>query len=110
MFAWPEYRQTVRLVQVAAVSFPEVAFFWHEQGTRKYINFLAEDMASVVAARDGHSPDWNFLAGLFLHGFSGWYALEASADPIPDERAEGFARQLIDTILAALAAHGNPQV
>lgn len=105
MFAWPEYRQTSRLVQTAAISFPDVAVYWQEQGTRKFIEFLAEDMASVGELKSGQSPDWHFLAGLFLHGFAGWYALEASGGPISDERAEGFGRQLIDTILAAVAAH-----
>ena len=109
MFAWPEYRQTSRLVQTAAISFPDVAVYWQEQGTRKFIAFLAEDMSSVAEPGWGQAPDWQFLAGLFLHGFSGWYALEASAGPISDERADSFARQLIDTILAALAAHENPR-
>jgi AcrR family transcriptional regulator len=110
MFAWPEYRQTSKLIQTAAISFPDVAVYWHEQGTRKFITFLAEDMASVFEPKGGESPDWPFLAGLFLHGFSGWYALEESVGPISEERTDTFARHLIDTILAAVTAHDNPQI
>lgn len=105
MFAWPEYRQTSQLIQTVAISFPDVAIYWQEQGTRKYIDFLAADMASAAGLEGGDGPDWQFLAGLFLHGFSGWYGIEASASPISDERTESFARQLIDTILAAVAVH-----
>ena len=109
MFAWPEYRQTSRLVQTAAISFPDVAVYWQEQGTRKFIDFLAADMASVVEPKGGQPQDWTFLAGLFLHGFSGWFALEATAGAVSEERVECFARKLIDTILAAIVAHESQQ-
>lgn len=108
MFAWPEYRETSQLVQTAARSFPDIAAYWQEQGTRQYIDFLAADMAGAADADYARPPDWHFLANLFLHAFSGWFALENSAGPVPDERVETFVQQLVDTILAAVAAHRNP--
>lgn len=107
MFAWPEYRETSQLVQTAVRSFPDVAAYWQEQGTRRYIAFLAGDMAAAADEDYARQPDWHFLANLFLHAFSGWFALENSAGPVSDEQVEGFVQQLIETILAAVAAHRN---
>jgi len=105
MFAWPEYRETSQLVQTTARSFPDIAAYWQEQGTRQYIDFLAADMAAAAGSDYARSPDWHFLANLFLHAFAGWFTLENSAGSVSDERVESFVEQLVETILAALAAH-----
>lgn len=110
MFAWPEYQQTSRLIQTAANLLPDIAVFWHEHGTRRFVEFLADDMAAVAEVGGSKPPDWRFLAGLFLHGFSGWYAIEMTSGPVSEERADRFALQLIDTILASLAVHSGPEL
>ncbi|MBV1686340.1 TetR/AcrR family transcriptional regulator [Novosphingobium sp. G106] len=108
MFARTKYCQTSQLIQTTAISFPDIAIYWQQNGARKYIDYLAADMASVEGPNRGDCPDWQFLAWLLLDGLSGWYGLEALLGAVSDERMDCFAGQLIETILAAIAAHENP--
>ena len=50
MLEWPEYIQITRLIQDAsAADFSEFSGFWHEVGTKRYIDYLSEDMATAAA-------------------------------------------------------------
>lgn len=109
MMEWPEYRDITRLIDVARHSFPETAIFWQEAATRKYILFLARDMAAASDEHPGTQTDWFYLAELFLHGFTGWYRTQGAARAVGEEEIQQFTEKLIGTILIA-ANHQGQQI
>jgi AcrR family transcriptional regulator len=106
---WSEYERVAKLVASAALTFPDVERLWQEIGVRRYLRFLAADMAKT-ARKAGHPPaDWAFFADLFLHAISGWYRTEAAAGALSDARAEAFCDAVIATIMASVRPGSTDQ-
>ncbi len=100
VFGWPEYKRIARLLDAATPTLPNVARHWEEIGTRRYLRFLAADMAKVAG---GTAADWDFHARVFLFAISGWHRIEASDREVSDEEVIAFADRVIDMIQLALA-------
>jgi hypothetical protein len=100
---WSEYERVARLVASAALTFPDVERVWQEIGTRRYLRFLAADMAKTARKTGLPRADWTFFADLFLHAISGWYRAEAAVGPVSEARADAFSDAVIATIMAAAA-------
>jgi AcrR family transcriptional regulator len=114
MFEWPEFIQINRLIRTASDAFPDVAAYWHEIASRKFIRFLAEDMKTARGDMGdeigGAEPDWDFLANLFLHSYAGWHNTESIARKIGEAEAAAFADQVIQSILAIIASAGSGHI
>lgn len=108
MFEWPEYVQITRLIESATATFPDVAAYWREIGTQHFLGLLADDMKYACDDSSSVALDWNFLANLFLHTFSGWYRQESAARRLEEAEVSVFVDQLIQTILTTIASRTGP--
>ena len=104
MFEWPEFVQIARLIQSATATFPDVAAYWREIGTQDFLDLLADDMKYACEDASSADLDWNFLANLFLHTFSGWYRQESAVRRLDEAEVSAFVDQLIQTILTTIAS------
>ena len=104
MLEWPEYVQITRLIQSSTATFPDVAAYWREIGTQHFLEILADDMKYACEDSSSAALDWNFLANLFLHTFSGWYRQESAARGLEEAEVTAFVDQLIQTILTTIAS------
>lgn len=105
VFGWLEYRRLARLIDGAAAALPNVALHWEEMGAKRYLRFLAEDMARVAGDKQA---DWDFHAKLFLFSISGWYRAEAVERTVQDEEVLEFADRVIDMIQTGIDRSGGP--
>jgi TetR/AcrR family transcriptional repressor of mexJK operon len=99
VFAWREYALAARLIANASHSFPEIEQVWQELGARRYVAFIAEDLAR---ASPGRNADWEFLANLFLHAITGWYRTALVHGPVPEPERAAYCDKVIATILASI--------
>jgi TetR/AcrR family transcriptional regulator, mexJK operon transcriptional repressor len=104
MFEWPEFVQISRLIQSSTATFPDVAGYWREIGTQHFLELLADDMKYACEESSAVDLDWNFLANMFLHTFSGWYRQESAARRLDEAEISAFVDQLIQTILTTIAS------
>ena len=95
VFTWPEYRRIARLLAAAAPTLPSVAQYWEEIGTKRYLRFLAMDMAKAAGAKD---VDWDFYAKVFL------FTISASqrAREIGADGHEGKMTDFADRVIAMI--------
>lgn len=108
MLEWPDYIEITRLIQdAAAAGFSEFSGFWHEVGTKRYIDFLAKDIAAAAAGLAAPHVNWAFLANLFLFGFTGWYQVVSANRSIDESEVSQFVDRIIESILT-LIAHDPP--
>ena len=104
MFEWPEFVQISRLIQSSTATFPDVAAYWREIGTQHFLELLADDMKYACEESSAVDLDWNFLANMFLHTFSGWYRQESAVRRLDEAEVSGFVDQLIQSILTTIAS------
>lgn len=61
--AWPELARIRRMIYgMNPQSCPEIAAFWKEFGTERFVRLLAADMAAASSETRGELPNWPFLA------------------------------------------------
>lgn len=105
-FRWPEYQRITRLVAAATPSLPAVARLWEEVGTRRYLRFLADDMAKAAGGAD---IDWEFYARVFVFTIAGWHRSEAADRDVGDDEIAAFADRVTDMIQAAIGGPAGPR-
>lgn len=98
-FGWPEYQRIARLLAAATPTLPNLARHWEEIGTKRYLQFLANDMAKAAG---GNEIDWDFHAKLFLFSISGWARADGIAPSMSDHEDIVFADGVVDVILRAI--------
>ena len=109
--AWPELSRIRRMIYAMdARSFPEIAAFWEEFGTERFVRLLADDMAVAAGEGGREQPDWLFLARTFLFTFSGWYQSNAVHRPVDPAEVTRFINQLVGAIVALATAEELRQV
>jgi AcrR family transcriptional regulator len=106
---WSEYDRVAKLVASATLTFPDVERLWQEIGMRRYLRFLAADMARTARQSGLPAADWDFFAGLFLHAIAGWYRTEATLGPVDDTKAKAVSDAVIATIMAAIREAARDQ-
>lgn len=99
VFGWPEYQRIVRLLGAAMPTLPDLARHWEEIGTKRYLKFLADDMAKAAG---GDDVDWDFYARLFLFSISGWNHADGAARSAREEGGIAFADRVVDVIRLAI--------
>lgn len=104
VYGWKDYRLATRMIADASRTFPEVAIVWEELGTRRYIDFMAADMAVASRLPPGAGPDWTMLANLFLHGISGWYNHQSAVGKVSEQETDAYCRKVISAIVTIIDA------
>lgn len=99
VFEWPEYKRIARLIEAAAPSLPGLSKHWEEIGTKRYLEFLACDMAKAAGGED---IDWDFFAKLFLFSISGWKRAGGAARSACDDEIVAFADKVVGVIRLAI--------
>jgi TetR/AcrR family transcriptional regulator, mexJK operon transcriptional repressor len=107
VFGWQEYVLATRLVLNASHTFPEIAELWQEQGTRRYVALIAEDIKNSAVLPVKQNVDPEFLANLFLHGLAGWYRNEAANGPVDDVKAANYCNNMVGVIINSIKASSN---
>lgn len=101
-----EFERIQKLVASAQLTFPDTAKLWHELATRRYVRFLAGDMAACANLPPDVEVDWLFLSNLFLHSIGGWQHIERLIRTVSDEEVIAFSDAVIDTILKSIPHSG----
>ncbi len=101
-----EFERVQKLVGSAQLAFPDTARLWHELATRRYVRFLADDMASCAELSPEAEVDWLFLANLFLHSIGGWQHIERLIRNVKDDEVIAFSDAVIETILKSIPHSG----
>lgn len=101
-----EFERIQKLVASAQLTFPDTARLWHELATRRYVRFLAGDMAACADLPPEAEVDWLFLANLFLHSIGGWQHIERLIRTVSDEEVIAFSDAVIETILKSIPHSG----
>jgi TetR/AcrR family transcriptional repressor of mexJK operon len=102
VYGWKDYRLATRMISDASRAFPEIAMIWEELGTRRYIDFLAADMAAASRLPPGSGPDWTMLANIFLHSITGWYHQQTIAGRISEQETDAYCRKVIGAIMTVI--------
>jgi TetR/AcrR family transcriptional repressor of mexJK operon len=105
VYGWKDYRLATRMIADASRAFPEIAIVWEELGTRRYIDFVATDMAAASRLPRGAGPDWTMLANIFLHGISGWYNHHSAVGQVGEQETDAYCRKVINAIVTIIDAH-----
>lgn len=101
-----EFERVQKLMASARMAFPQLAQLWHELAIKRYVEFLAQDMASCAKLPRTAKVDWLFLANLFLHSIGGWQHAERLIRPISDDEVLAFSDAVIATILKSIPQPG----
>lgn len=101
-----EFERVQKLMASARVVFPQLEQLWHELAVKRYVEFLAQDMAGCAKVPKDANVDWLFLANLFLHSIGGWQHAERLIRPVSDEEVIAFSDAVIATILRSIPQPG----
>jgi TetR/AcrR family transcriptional regulator, mexJK operon transcriptional repressor len=101
-----EFERVQKLMASARLAFPQLEQLWHELAIKRYVEFLAQDMANCANVPQDTEVDWLFLANLFLHSIGGWQHAERLIRPVSDEEVIAFSDAVIATILRSIPQPG----
>lgn len=101
-FDEPRFRRVSRVMQSAALTFPDLDRLWQEIGTRRYLRFLVIDIAKSAEGRGLSSEARETIASLFLYAITGWHRSEAAAGEVAAEDMLAFAERTVALIVRAV--------
>ncbi len=99
---WPEFQRIERLVASSGVSMPDLSRLWYEISIRRYLDFLAGDMAGVAQLPPDARFGWDHLASIFLHTIAGWFRTESAIRAIDEDEVLCYSDAVIAAIIAAV--------
>lgn len=106
VFGWPEYRRISRLLDTAAPSMPELARHWEEIGTKRYLRFLASEIAKTAATVS--EADCQLYASVFLFALTGRFRADSELGPDNREAIIAYTDGVIAMIELAAADARRP--
>lgn len=104
---WPEFERIERLVASASLALPDLHQLWHEITIRRYLEFLAGDMATVAQLPPDSAFGWDHLANIFLHTIAGWFRTESTIRTVGEDEVLRYSDAVIGAISVAVRQTSN---
>lgn len=104
---WSDYARIERLVASATPSLPDIGRLWHETSFRRYVAYLARDMAGTGHLAASAPVTWDHLAQVFIQTIAGWHLVETAIQPPGEDEIIRFSEAVIAVIMAAVRQYSD---
>ena len=102
LFGRPHYRQFSGMLDAAARTFPDLDVLRQEARTRRYLDFLTDDLAKTREGSGMARGNRTILANMFLHAIAGWHRHESALRDLPPAEAVAYADRVVKLLARAI--------